>query len=257
MIKIHILGSCSGTEPMPNRHHTSFVIEWNDRLYFFDAGENCAYTSHLMGLDLMRTRKIVISHPHMDHIGGLGNLIWTIRKLDGMHHTLKNREIELCIPEIRVWDGIYQTLRYNDGGFKADFVVNAHEFEDGLLFEDDGIRVSALHTHHLSHEDGTPWRSFGFLIEVDGKRIVYTGDTKGIDDYEAFLPCDLLLTETGHHHPTDVAQILIDRKQVPPLLAFIHHGRDILNHCEEQTAALDKLLGEQVKVCNDRDTIIL
>lgn len=36
-----ILGSCSGTEPMPHRHHTIIVLTANGRNYFFDAGENC------------------------------------------------------------------------------------------------------------------------------------------------------------------------------------------------------------------------
>ena len=79
--KIHILGSCSGTEPFPGRHHTSLAIELPDSLFFLDAGETCSYTAHLMGLDLLKTRAVFISHCHMDHIGGLPNLLWTKRKL--------------------------------------------------------------------------------------------------------------------------------------------------------------------------------
>ena len=29
-MKFHILGSCSGTEPMPGRHHTSLALELED-----------------------------------------------------------------------------------------------------------------------------------------------------------------------------------------------------------------------------------
>ena len=38
-MNIRILGSCSGTEPMPERRHTSFTLERADALYWFDAGE--------------------------------------------------------------------------------------------------------------------------------------------------------------------------------------------------------------------------
>ena len=39
-MKLHILGSCSGTEPMPGRHQTSLALETGGSLYFLDAGEN-------------------------------------------------------------------------------------------------------------------------------------------------------------------------------------------------------------------------
>ena len=75
-MKIHFLGTCAGTEPMPTRKHTSTVIEFDDALYFFDAGEGRSYTAHNMGLDLLKTKNIVISHPHLHHIGGLCKLIY-------------------------------------------------------------------------------------------------------------------------------------------------------------------------------------
>ena len=80
-IKVHILGSCSGTEPYEGRHHTSVALETEKGLYWLDAGECCSYTAYLMGLDLLKTKGIFISHCHMDHVGGLGKLLWDIRKL--------------------------------------------------------------------------------------------------------------------------------------------------------------------------------
>ena len=79
--KLTILGSCSGTEPIPNRHHTSITLEHAGKLYWFEAGENCSYSAHLLGIDLATTEAIFISHTHMDHLGGLPNLLWTMRKL--------------------------------------------------------------------------------------------------------------------------------------------------------------------------------
>lgn len=73
-MKIYIFGSCSRTEPMEGRHHTAFAIEINGKVYWFDAGENCSHTAHLMGVDLLLVSDIFISHPHTDHVAGLVNL---------------------------------------------------------------------------------------------------------------------------------------------------------------------------------------
>ena len=59
-MKRHILGSCSGTEPMPGRHQTAWMLEAGGRLYQFDAGECCSWTAHLMKLDLLALRALFI-----------------------------------------------------------------------------------------------------------------------------------------------------------------------------------------------------
>lgn len=57
-MKIHIFGTCAGTEPIPGRRHVSFAIERNGYIYWFDAGEGCSYTAHLMGVDLLSIKSI-------------------------------------------------------------------------------------------------------------------------------------------------------------------------------------------------------
>ena len=79
-MKLYTFGCCAGTEPMENLHHTALAFEVGDTLYWFDAGESCSRTAHLMGIDLLKIKSIFISHTHMDHIGGLGNLLWNMRK---------------------------------------------------------------------------------------------------------------------------------------------------------------------------------
>ena len=254
-MRIHLFGSCSGTEPMPCRHHTAFAIQWQGGLYWFDAGENCSYTAHMMGLDLQQVRAVFISNCHMDHVGGLGNLLWNMRKLSERTHRLTGKTIPLFFPELRCWDGLYQLLKCTEGNFDLDYTLNACEYQDGVIFSQDGLTVTALHNHHLAHQEGTPWRSFGFAIEAGGKRVVYTGDTKGLEDYRELLPCDLLLTETGHHHPAQVAQTLVDAGLAPGMLCLIHHGRDILANPVQQYRQVREILGERVRILDDQTTL--
>jgi len=172
-MKLTVLGSCSGTEPMPGRHHCSFVVEYAGRLYWFDAGECCSYTAHLLEMDLPATEAVFISHTHMDHIGGLPNLLWTLRKLCSVSkshaESLRDRTIDIHLPDVSVWHGILALLVGTEGGFKLNFQLDAHEYGDGVIYDRNGVCVTALHNLHLGRPEGAaPWRSFSFRIEAGG-----------------------------------------------------------------------------------------
>ena len=108
---IYFLGTCAGTEPYPGRHHTSFVVGSQGHLYWFDAGECCSYTAHLMGLDLLTVDKVIISHAHMDHIGGLMNLFSVMKKLKFRRkQEYRYGDVDLYIPNLDIWKCIEKTM---------------------------------------------------------------------------------------------------------------------------------------------------
>lgn len=251
-MKLNIFGSCGGAEPIENRHHTSFALEINDQLYWFDAGENCSFTAHTMSLDLLKISNIFISHPHMDHVGGLGNLLWTIRKLTTMQKiNPKYGDITVYMPNMETWDGVMSILRNTEGNYACEYQTIGERVRDGVVYEDENISVHALHNHHLPQiSDG--WQSFSYAIYAEGKKIIFSGDVKGYEDLKPLLEggCDLLLMETGHHDPAKICELA--RADGIGSVYFLHHGRKILNGYDTALAECKEIF-DAVRFCNDRD----
>ena len=248
---LHFLGTCAGTEPMPGRNHQSFAIEIANTLYWFDAGAGCSITAHLMGLDLLTVKKVFISHSHMDHVGGLGNLFWDIRKLK-VHWKKKTKfdSIDLYIPQPETWAGFSKVLSHTEGGF-SDININALTVEDGLLSSDENMRVTAYHNLHLGTPEDNIWRSFTYLIEAEGKKLVYSGDISCLSDLDGAIGsgCDVVLAETGHHHYLDVCNYM-NGKNVKNLF-YTHVGRSILEDPVKALMEAQNKFKGNVLVCSD------
>ena len=257
-MKIHFLGTCAGTEPMPDRKHASVAVEAGDRLYWFDAGEGCSYTGHLMGLDLLKVGKIVISHTHMDHMGGLGNLLWNIRKLSGLQSRLPEQgAIELYIPDMPAWEGLHQMLTYTEGKFETKYPIRAHQVEAGVVFDDGIVKVTAFPNTHMSRWEEGRCISYSYLIESAGKRLVYSGDVGSYCELDPAIGdgCDGLIIETGHFGIDAVSQYASEKKIGH--IFFSHNGREILNHPEASQEKIQRYFDGRATICTDGMTFIL
>lgn len=256
---IHFLGTRSGTEPYPGRHHTSFMVERQGHLYCFDAGEGCHHTAHLMGLNALNIDKIVISHAHIDHVGGLMNLISLVKKL-----RMRRKQdclygnINLYIPDLEVWHHMSKLLEITDYRDKPyDFMVQADLVQDGVVFDDGILKVTAYHNKHLRFHSFEPWKSYSFVIEAGDKKLVFSGDVASCDELEPLLEagCDALVMETGHHSIDSVYELCKGKKIGK--VYFNHHGREILDDEEDATQKIADLFGEQAIVCKDGMSVCL
>lgn len=253
MVRIRFLGTCSGTEPQPNRHHTSFTIEHNDQIFFFDAGEGCGYNAHLLGVDLLKTTAIFISHPHMDHIGGLPHLLWTIKKLESRGRKPLKHDIDLLVPTMDIWHGVDKMMFLKGRALKSGIEFKAQQIANGVIYNLHGLKVSAMHNTHLgTPEDGLPWMSFSFLIELAGKRIVYSGDFKKMSELAGFLDnVDLLIVENGHHSIESILEYLVKEQCSVKRVGFMHHGRAVLRDPKAALVKAKELWGHEVFIAND------
>lgn len=256
-MKIYFLGTCCGTEPMKERNHVSTAIESNGRVYFFDAGEGCAKTAHLAGCDLLSCGKIVISHSHGDHVCGLGGLLWHMYKLTRVAKDAKHKQghLDVYTPCMETWEGQMMIMRNTEFGFRTPYTVEGHYMTEGLVFDDGVMRVTAFPNTHMikarMQGENDPCLSYSFLIEVEGKRIVYSGDVGGAHELDAPIgeKCDALIVETGHFSVEDIRDYVAD-KNVERVF-FTHNSRAIINDYETCKANVFEYFGENGTICND------
>ena len=257
-MKIYILGTCAGTEPMEDRHHTSIAIEVDGKVYWFDAGENCSYTAHLMGIDLLSVSDIFISHAHIDHIGGLENLLWNIYKLSNVKNTLpRYGDITVHIPNDKTFGGVLTVLENAETGYNEKYQTVSKRITESVIMTDENVSVEAIHNNHLPKAD-EGWTSFSFAISAEGKKIVYSGDINSFDDILPFIKdgCDVLFVETGHHSAESVCREIIESGYDVKSVYFIHHGRGILYDYDGELEKCRKII-PAVTFCNDKDVFTI
>jgi ribonuclease BN (tRNA processing enzyme) len=159
--------------------------------------------------------------------------------------------IDIFMPHGKTLPAILELLRYTEKGFKTDFEIKENIYDDGVIFEEEGFKVTAWHNNHLAPMDGK-YISYSFLIEADGKSVVYSGDVRSVKDIEPLINnTDLIIMETGHHLPEDVCKYLTDSDKKLAKLAFAHHGRTILEDFDGELKKCKKIMGNKVFIATD------
>lgn len=142
---LHILGSCSGTEPMPGRDYTSWILEEDDGgLLWFDAGGGCASHAYAKGLSPLKVKALFLSHPHLDHTAGLPGIFQAIRKEKWLRGDREFRELpcHTSAPEVIAAADVFLKADAAAGD-EWDFTPVVRELRPGELHRDGETAVEA------------------------------------------------------------------------------------------------------------------
>jgi ribonuclease BN (tRNA processing enzyme) len=189
--KIILLGTGTPNAD-PKRSGPSIAIIVNNFPYIVDFGPGIVRRASAAGLKMPSLTKAFLTHLHSDHTTGLPDLIFTPWVLGR----------EECL-EIYGPTGIKSMTDHIVSAYQEDVKeringlepVNrtghsmiVQEFEAGIIYTDDNIRVVAFPVKHGI------WRAYGFKFFTPDKVICISGDTAPFDDLvEFYQGCDILI----------------------------------------------------------------
>jgi ribonuclease Z len=173
-MKVILLGT-AGPEYFPGRLGISTLVEANGRLLLFDVGRGTNQRLYESRVNPKDVTDIFLTHLHNDHFEGLPDLWMTPWFLLGRDHGF-----ELWGPDgtaemvdgMRLMFGHDLQNRVNKFNPIENLAIGVHDLEDGVVFDEDGIQVTAF---PVEHSDGNP--AFGYRVDYAGHSVVMSGDT--------------------------------------------------------------------------------
>ncbi len=243
-MKITFLGTSHGITEK-GAFCSSALVTAGDARYLVDVGAPVDTLLANLDVPLRDLRGAFITHPHQDHYVGLAQLTYTVedfgRFLDVAFPVLTPEGIDFAALNVFLWGDPRGHERYrveDPPPRRVRFEVYPDAPAEGSLIFDDGVlRVTAYPVRHIPH-------SHAFLLEAEGKRVVFTGDLlRDLSDYPRVAtetPVDLVVTEAAHVRLDDPDTPEILGKSRTPVLVISHRapGRNPIESVEKLAARI-------------------
>lgn len=205
-MKITFLGTSHGV-PTAERNCSCTMLEINDSIYIIDAGAPVVEELLKRKKEIDKVKAVFTTHCHGDHTAGLFNMA----SLVDWYYEMATVEFYLTDHEIRklaeqyIYVSQYKQPTYE----RVKFIV----VDEGVVYEDENIRVHYILTKHPIHKDSNS-PSYGILIEAEGKKVLFSGDLSGSLQAKDFPrialeeSLDVIILEFAHFNYEDVEPYL-------------------------------------------------
>ena len=177
-ITVTLLGSGGGPNPHPKRFGPSILVRAGRQTLLFDCGRGATIRLAQLGMLLGEVRNVFLTHLHSDHIIGLPDLFLTGWGAQGRKTPL------------RVWGpaGTAQMMDHMQKAFEVDIrirrdvdekfvkegiMASSTDIKEGVVFEEDGVTVTAFLVDHRPIEP-----AFGYRVDYGGRSVAMSGDTR-------------------------------------------------------------------------------
>jgi ribonuclease BN (tRNA processing enzyme) len=200
-----ILGTMSGPIASPIRSQPAYVLHNDKQKILIDAGDGVAGQLAKVNIPLDEVQTIILSHHHIDHIGGLFALlgmrqqtnITTDLAVYGPVGTRKH--VDGLIASLQALQDFLSDI--TRGQEKTAFnTVKVVEVNDGSKFTVGSVFVTAaINTHYNflpGSADAARFQSLSYRFDLPDRSILFTGDTAPCKKVEELAHnVDLLVSE--------------------------------------------------------------
>jgi ribonuclease Z len=163
--------------PDPKASGPATAVVVGKRVFLFDAGAGVMRQMNAAKLPISGPEAVFITHLHSDHTLGYADLIltsWIMRRVTALPvygprglQSMTTYLLAAYRDDIQV--RTYGLEREIAGGYRA----KVHEIRPGLVYERDGVRITAIAVPHGS------WKAaYAFRIDTPDRSIVISGDTR-------------------------------------------------------------------------------
>ncbi len=174
--KVVLLGTGT-TYPDPKASGPATAIVVGKRVFVIDAGAGVMRQLNAAGLPIDGVEALFITHLHSDHTLGYPDLIftsWVMGRQTPLEaygpHGLRSMTKNLIA-------AYSEDIKIREHGLEREFAggyrVNVHEISRDIIYEKDGVRVSAIPVLHGSWKE-----AYAYRIDTPDRSILISGDTR-------------------------------------------------------------------------------
>jgi ribonuclease Z len=225
------------------RFGPSTLVEAGNRKFVFDCGRGATLRLYQLGIPFQEVDALFLTHLHSDHTVGIADL-WLTGWVMGRRIPLRvwgpagTTEMMTHLQQAYAFD-VHMRRDVDEQLPAAGARVEAHDIEQGVVYDRDGVKVTAFTVDH-----GAVKPAFGYRVDFAGRSLVLSGDTRfsenlirfaqGADvlihevlDLKAYRAADKIFTPEqvqkviAHHTTAEEAGIVFAR--VKPRLAVFSH----------------------------------
>lgn len=162
-------------DPAASGPATAVVV--GGRVFLFDAGAGVMRRMKAANLPINGPEAVFITHLHSDHTLGYADLMltsWVMRRR-APFPVYGPKGLQSMTDHLLAAYSEDITIRTNGLEHEtADgYRVDVHEIRGGVVYEKDGVRVTAIIVEHGAWKE-----AFGYRIDTAGRSIVISGDTR-------------------------------------------------------------------------------